>query len=129
LLRLLAASSGASPELVKNALALAPSDGLDPHTIWPAVALAMREKRDPSPLLAVKSAVPEQSARTVLLFLEALRKGGVGSNAENWLAGLDPESRGQAYSAAIVLLGDKAPQAWREAARQLLFVTERPYLG
>jgi hypothetical protein len=30
---------------------------------------------------------------------------------------------------AVVLLGDKTPPAWRNAAKRLLFASERPYFS
>lgn len=38
-----------------------------------------------------------------------------------------PEVRALAYSAALVLLGQKAPETWRNASHKLLFTQERPY--
>jgi len=37
--------------------------------------------------------------------------------------------RGHGYSLAVVAWGAQAPTAWREGARKLLLVTERPYFG
>ena len=39
------------------------------------------------------------------------------------------EWRGQAYAAALVILGPRAPAAWRRGADRLLFVPERPYFS
>jgi hypothetical protein len=129
LLRLLAASDGASPELVRKALALPDRAGLDQGTLWSSVALAMRQNQDPSPLLQALPSGREAQAKAVMNFLQALRKNGGRLDPEPWLAGLTPELRGQAYNAAVILLGNAAPRAWRDMASKLLFVTERPYYG
>ena len=34
---------------------------------------------------------------------------------------------GNAYAMGVILLGPRAPAAWRDGAKRLLFVTERPY--
>ena len=41
----------------------------------------------------------------------------------------DVAMRGQAYSMAVVRLGNRAPPAWREAAKRLLLPHERPYFN
>jgi hypothetical protein len=33
----------------------------------------------------------------------------------------------QAYSTGVVILGSRAPEDWRRAAKRLLFALERPY--
>ena len=33
-----------------------------------------------------------------------------------------------AYTMGVIVRGSNAPLAWREGAKRLLFVTERPYL-
>jgi hypothetical protein len=65
----------------------------------------------------------------MLRFADALRRGEAPEQAEQLLAGMPPELRGQGYSIGMVLLGAKAPVAWRDAARQLLFASERPFFG
>lgn len=49
------------------------------------------------------------------------------SAAEDALRGARSSTRGLAYAAGVVALGQRAPDHWREGARQLLFPTERPY--
>jgi hypothetical protein len=51
------------------------------------------------------------------------------AEAEPLLAGLPREGRGQAYTAALVILGPRAPAEWRRGADRLLFVPERPYFN
>ena len=45
------------------------------------------------------------------------------------LSELTIAQRGQARAAAVVLLGDACPAAWRAEAEALLFAAERPFLG
>ena len=51
------------------------------------------------------------------------------AEAEQLLDGLPIEWRGQAYTAALVILGPRAPAEWRRGADRLLFVPERPYFS
>ena len=128
-LRLAAASDGAGPELAERALALPIDQGVDDGTVWSALALAARSGRDVSgyePL--VRRASPAQHA-TLLRFVDALKKGVPPAQAEALLKGLPPELLGHGYEIGVVMLGAKAPKSWREAAKQLLFVSERPYFG
>ncbi len=125
-LRLAAASDGASPELVRRALALDPGVGLDDATRWASIALATRSGRDVTPLLDSHPARPEYPQR-VLSFIRLVRRGANRSAAEQQLNGLPLTARGEAYCAGVIILGDRAPAAWRHAAKQLLFAPERPY--
>ncbi len=131
MLRLAAASDGAKPALVQQALALPLTEGLDRHTIWAALGLAIREQQDPQPLLRHLAQRDDMGHVPVLPrltpFLAALRAGQPASVCEAHLDGLSVEQRGQALALAVVIQGRKAPGAWRTAARQLLFTSERPY--
>lgn len=129
LIRLAAASRGAAPALVARALALPAGDGVDQSTVWPSLALALRNGQDGAGFVAAAQRASPQHASTLLRFAEALRRGEAPEAAERLLDGIPPEQRGQGYSLGSVLLGDKAPAAWRESARRLLFASERPYLG
>ena len=53
----------------------------------------------------------------------------IGERAERALGSLHLKLRGQAYSAAAILLGPRAPKHWRNLANQLLFIPERPYFA
>lgn len=133
LLRQAAASEGASPELVQQAMALPDDQGIGAHSIWSAIALNMREhgRSDAFAGILAKARSTPAAARGIddmLAFLQLAREGKVGQ-AEAKLNGVAPEVRGEAYAAGVVLLGRKAPQAWRTGARCLLFAAERPFLG
>ncbi|WP_457389155.1 M48 family metalloprotease [Roseateles sp. P5_E1] len=132
LLRLAAASDGASADLRRRVATLPPDDGLDELTYWTALALADREGR-PAPALpaaAMASAgIEPDQIRKLEAFRNALGSTAVLASAEKHLQGLLPELRGQAYSMATVRLGGRAPPAWREAAKRLLQSHERPYFN
>jgi Zn-dependent protease with chaperone function len=129
ILRLAAASDGASRELIDRALALPVDQGVDPDSIWMALSLALRERRDPAPYVAVVREYQDENAEKVLAFITALRSSANPADAERMLDGLTMEARGQAYSAAVVMMGRNAPAEWRRAADRLLFVPERPYFS
>lgn len=129
MLRLVAASDGASPTLVAQALALDTSAGIDATTIWFGAALAAKAGRDYAPYLQRASPAQLEYVPAIRDFVENLRQGGTPETAEQLLKGMPPEMRGSAYGMGIVLLGNRAPRTWRNAATRLLFVPERPYFS
>jgi hypothetical protein len=129
ILRLAAASDGASRQLIDRALALPVDQGVDPDSVWMALGLALRERRDPASYVAVVREYQDENAEQVLEFITALRSSTNPADAERLLDGLTMEARGQAYSAAVVMMGQRAPAEWRRAADRLLFVPERPYFS
>jgi hypothetical protein len=128
-LRLAAASDGASREIIGRALALPTDQGLDSNSIWAALGLALRERRDPAPYIAAVREYKDENADKVLEFITAARASANPAEAEQLLDGLPLEWRGQAYTAALVILGPRAPAEWRRGADRLLFVPERPYFN
>lgn len=128
-LRLAAASDGASRDIVDRALALPLDQGLDRDSIWTALALALRERKDPAPFVAAIREYKEDTAEKMLAFITAARSSPNAAEAERLLDGLPIEGRAQAYAAALVILGAHAPAQWRQAAERLLFVPERPYFS
>ena len=128
-LRLAAASDGASREIIDRALALPLDQGMDPDIMWTALGLALRERRDPAPYAAAIREYKDENAEKMLEFITAVRASTNPADAEQLLDGLPIEARGQAYSAALVILGSRAPAEWRRAADRLLFVPERPYFS
>jgi len=132
-LRLAAASDGARPEWIGRARTLPADQGIDATTVWSAMALEMREGgRGDSfdAVLAPWRTSPETShvIDATLGFLRFAHAGKL-DQAQAQLDGLPPAARGEAYAAGVVLLGSRAPAAWRVGARCLLFAPERPYLG
>jgi hypothetical protein len=130
LLRLAAASDGASAELRQRAAALPGGAGLDAQTYWTALALADREGRAaPEPPQGALDGIEPGQLRQLEAFRTALRSPATLAGAEKHLQGLSLELRGQAYSMAVVRLGERVPPAWREGAKRLLLSHERPYFN
>jgi hypothetical protein len=129
ILRLAAASDGASRQIIDRALALPVNQGFDADTMWAALGLALRERRDPTPYIAAIRETKDENAEKMLEFITAARSSTNPVDAERLLDGLPLEARGQAYSAALVVLGSRAPAEWRRGAERLLFVPERPYFS
>jgi hypothetical protein len=126
-LRLAAASEGASPEIQARALALGVERGLDRDTRWASIGLAMRDGRDHVPFMPSEREMSPADAQRFLRFIERARAGGDPAAADEELRGLPPRARGHAYSVAVIVLGERAPQHWRTGAKRLLFPLERPY--
>jgi hypothetical protein len=126
-LRLAAASDGADAALIARALALPADQGMDDGTVWSSVALAARAGHDVGALPAAAKRAPASQTGPLLAFVAAVRSGAGAEQAEALLDGLGPEMRGHGYSIGSTLLGNKAPAAWRDKARRLLFAAERPY--
>jgi Zn-dependent protease with chaperone function len=128
-LRLAAASDGASPEIVARTLALPSDQGIDHATVWTSLALAVRERKDPAPYVSLIREGKDEEDEKVLSFITSLRTAARPTDAELLLDGISIDARGVAYSTAVIILGSRAPAEWRRAADRLLFVPERPYLG
>ena len=128
-LRIVAASRSAPAALVKQALELPLTRGLNESSLWSSFALAQREKRDVTPYLAFMNKHNLGSLRRdkLLTFIRQLDQHVPPEQAEQTLRGLDPQYQGFGYSIGCILLGQAAPASWRERAKQLLFVAERPY--
>lgn len=127
-LRLAAASDGASRELQERALALAPEAGLTSSTVWSSLALALRHGQPHENYLTLVDRMTREPARMHRV-IDALSSRASAAQTDAVIEGLDPALRGQAYAMAIVVLGRDAPAAWREQARRLLFEAERPFFA
>jgi Zn-dependent protease with chaperone function len=125
--RLAAASEGAQSVLIQRALALGTDAGIDPGTIWSALALAVRERHITADHTAQVVAFEGGAAEQMLRAFEGIRTGGNVGDVEAELVGLSLVQRGQLYAAAVVMLGRDCPPVWRDAAKRLLFASERPY--
>jgi len=129
ILRLVGASDGADAEAVQRALSLPQDAGIDPDTVWPTLALALRERQPATTLRQAALASDPEDAPDILRFIDAVQSGASAGQAEDALGAVSPRARGLAYSAAVVLKGRQCPDAWRQAAKRLLFAPERPYFG
>jgi len=87
------------------------------------------ERRDPAPYIAAIRDFKDEKSEKMLEFITAARSSTNPADAEPLLDGLSLDARGQAYSAALVVLGTRAPAEWRRGADRLLFVPERPYFS
>lgn len=142
LLPLLAASEGADPALAARALrlpaerairqdaaallglALRGGGALDPGEAGPAAAYRAR-------LLELVGAVDAPALARFLDEVTKAARGGriaAGSAGERALQAARLEHQAGAYMVAAVALGERCPAPWRHLAKQLLFVSERPYL-
>ncbi len=124
LLRMAAASDGASDVMIAAALELGPNQGISRDSIWTAIGFAMRQGRPVEELFDTADVVLGADAAIAREFFASLPNI---SAAENALRGTRSGTRGAAYAAGVVALGARAPSEWREGAKRLLFITERPY--
>jgi len=129
LLRLVAASDGADAALLARARALGAERGLDENTVWPSLGLALRDRRDWSAFESLLVTASGHHADAMRRFVLAVQAHQPAASAEQHLDGVPPALRGHAYSLAVVAWGRQAPTAWRDGARRLLLVTERPYFA
>jgi Zn-dependent protease with chaperone function len=114
LLALAAASDGANADLVKRALALEAEEDTAPAL----AGLAIRQGTSPGPYLA-KARLPKD----LLAELETPSAKKLDAMAKE----LPLRTRGQLLTLGLVAFGDKAPAAWRDQVKALLFPSERPY--
>jgi Zn-dependent protease with chaperone function/tetratricopeptide (TPR) repeat protein len=129
LLRLVAASRNAPTRVIDEAMRLSTDDGLDPDTLWSSIGLVLRRKGDVAPLrAAMPRMVPANELARLQSCVDAVASNARTAVLDELASGLPPALRGQVLGMAVVAQGDKAPTAWRNTARDLLFVYERPAL-
>ena len=129
-LRLVAESTGATPQQRQQRDALGADEGVD----WTTVALAaVDQARRGQPTEQILARAEElhgeryAEALAAVLDAEALRRNpAIATRAS---ADLRLAERGQVLLAALLTLGDDAPPAWRDQVQRLLLPGERPYLG
>lgn len=129
LLRLAAASKGAGADLLHQVRALPAGAGLDVYTAPSAWALAAREGWQADAARAITLQEADEDAAGIERFFAAVQAGRSPEQAEAALGRVSLVGRGMAYTMAVVVLGERCPTHWRNAARQVLFASERPYLG
>lgn len=130
-LRMAAASDGASAALRARAKALAPDAGVDVYSVCLALADGA-PSGDPAVKAALERLIGQygdsELATRIQSFLTQVRKGNV-DEAERALDGpMHPALRAHAFVAGIYVLGNRAPAAWPQFAGRALFAVERPYL-
>jgi Zn-dependent protease with chaperone function len=129
-LRMAAASKGASAQLREQAQALPSNQGIDSYDVLLALAQGA-DAHDPvvaSLLAQMDKGYGMPLSEKVEQFLELCR-GGNPAQAEHALDGLPFIVRAQAYVAGSYLLQQRTPDAWRTFAARVLLAGERPYLG
>jgi Zn-dependent protease with chaperone function/tellurite resistance protein len=137
ILPIVAASDGAPVELAAKLMGkpLRTSDErIGRDELAARYGLAVREGRDPLELGDLRARILEKSephGAEIGAFLDDLvrrRKGARGNDAAvRGLRRVDVILQGFAYATAVIALGERCPPAWRQLAKRLLFVTERPY--
>ena len=128
IVRLVAASDGASPKMIDSALSLPPDAGLDTDTFLPTLSLLARAGRDVSAVLPLAEQIFPRDGEQLVAAFSAVHSHADRSVVEKAMRGLEPRNRGYVYVAAVMLGGSEYPSEWRAAARQLLFASERPFL-
>jgi Zn-dependent protease with chaperone function len=126
LMQMVALSSNA-PDTAIEALLKNPADkvAVSAMMVW---ALAKQRGADVAPWESlIRKEVDAASVDRVMAFLHRLSKGIDVAAAETALGAQDPSVRGNAYMAAVILLGADCPPRWRELANFLLFNFEKPY--
>lgn len=130
-LRMAAASQGASDQLRAQAAALPASVGIDPETVW--LALAEGANADDPAITKVLSEMDRgydspHAMEKMQRFLALCRQGDA-AGAEQALDGVPFVLRAQAFAAGNYLLRGHIPETWRTFATRVLLGAERPYLG
>ena len=127
LLVLAAASDGAKPELAARLSALS-TENLDPSAQFALFGLAVRAGRPIDLSTSVFQSLTAIDRGALSRFAHALEAGD-GAAADRALEGASMSVRGYAYSMGSVALAERAPAKWRDGARRLLFMPERPYFA
>lgn len=128
LLRMVAASDGASPLTIQQALKLSPDEGLDRYTVISTLALVARTGGDTAPYVQRAATLLGEQSDRILKAFELVRRRAGRAEVDEALRGLNMELRAEVYVAAAVLHGKQCPAEWRQVAQRMLFSIERPFL-
>ena len=101
----------------------------DVETMFVMIGLATREGREVAPYVNHIQKVMGQRAEPLLAFLDKIRAGTEPRQAAAEMNYYDLGLRFEAYNAAILLLGERAPREWRDSVRRGLFVGERQFIA
>jgi len=126
-MRLVAASYGATPQMITAALDLPVDEDSDISSTFVMFALAANTGRDTSIYAARINKLLSQVGPPVVQFLEKVRRGEDPVQARQALPTTDLGLRLYAINAAVIMLGPRAPQSWRKEVLLGLFQGERPY--
>jgi Zn-dependent protease with chaperone function len=128
ILRLAAASKGASPTLIEKAINLPTFQGITTSTVFPMVGLMLKKNLSIEIYRNYINENFQEEAQYIFQFIEHLKNREI-ENAELCLKKLRPLLKGEAAVLAIVYLGNNVPEKWNTFASKLLLVNEKPYLG
>lgn len=125
-IRMLAASDGVPPAIIREALKFNTKKGIDASTVLISWSLAVKTKNNTTQYEKMTKTLL-RSGDAALKVLNKIRKKGAYKAFENDLNGLNITERGYTYAAACALLGKKAPVKWKSKAKKILYASERPY--
>ncbi len=125
-LRLVAASDGASDEIIQRCLELKPDEGINQYTILPTIGLLARRGKDVQPYMTLLQTHMTHDFDKFVAFFNAIRSGASPDHAEAIIKELSIQTKGYAYVLGSVYLDKQCPKSWKEKATKFLFVTERP---
>lgn len=126
ILRLAAASDGASNEIIEKSLKLKPHEGMNMSSISPTIGLLARKGRDIKPYMDLLQTYMSRDFNTFAAFFNALHNGVTPDKAESIIKGLSIQTKGYAYVLGSVYLDKQCPKSWKEKASRILFMNERP---
>jgi len=129
ILWLVAASEGASADMIDKALGLEVPEDADVATMFTMYGLAAREGRDTTLYARRIEAALGDEAAPVLEFLDQVRRGADAQQARQALRAMDLRTQLFTQNAVVLMRGSSAPRGWREQVERGLFVGEREYLG
>jgi len=122
---LVAASEGSSSQLAFLQLAQPVAEDTTLLRAWYLLALAASYGRDTTTYAAAVIKRSPEVKEWITEFDRMVR--GNPALFEAHVGRLPVRGKGYAYAAAVIVLGNRAPAAWRESAKRLLFIVERPY--
>jgi Zn-dependent protease with chaperone function len=128
ILPLVAASTGTTSEWIQTALSSVDKNNLDESIAWVMMALATREGHSTDIYKQYLSTLNLEYSENLMQFLSQLNAPRKDVKIENYLANLQPQARGYAYTMAVIFLREKCPEKWKDLASKLLFTTERPFI-
>ena len=125
-LRLIAASKGASNKIQLEALKLTEEDGLNINSIWSAVGLAIKHNKDYDQYIKILSTLDlkENEINNLIGLIKTKQY----SLVEKQMKPFGIRWKAQVYVMASIILDGDIPDKWKKIANGALFVNEKPYL-
>jgi hypothetical protein len=129
LVRMIAASDGATGRMMETAFAQPIEESADLESTLAMWGVAARAQRDVKPYEGQAQKLLGEQAPAVFAFLETMRSGGDPVAARATLPKVDLSVRLAAMNAVVVMLGPRSPPGWRKEVYRGLFVGERQYIN